>query len=47
MIDASLKMINVNSKGTLAGEEGISPAMKKHLELEIRLFRTLQEIQTS
>ena len=34
MIGASQKMLKVNSQGTFGG--GMSPPMKKHLELEIR-----------
>jgi hypothetical protein len=38
MIEASQRMINMNTEGELGG---INPAMKKHLELEIK---TLHEI---
>jgi hypothetical protein len=40
MIDASQRMISVNSQGA-AGEEGlgINPAMKRHFELEIEILQ--------
>jgi len=48
MIDASQRMISVHSQVQKeAAEEGwgINPAIKKHLELEIkRLFKMLQEM---
>ncbi|MDQ3838633.1 MAG: hypothetical protein M3297_05120 [Thermoproteota archaeon] len=42
MIDASLRMLDVHSQlpGEAAGEGwGINPAMKRHLELEIRTLQ--------
>ena len=41
MIEASQRMLRINSQGGEDGEEGgINPAIKKHLELQIK---TLQD----
>jgi hypothetical protein len=51
MIDASQRMIDVQSQvqgEADEGEWGINPAVKRHLELEIkRLFKMHQEMQLS
>ena len=40
MIESSQRMLKVNSQGGEAREEwGINPAMKRHLELEIRTLQ--------
>jgi hypothetical protein len=47
MIDASQRLITINSQGE--GElGGINPAIKRHLELEIKTLQTApMEMQTS
>jgi hypothetical protein len=45
MIEASQRMITINSKGELGG---INPAIKRHFKLQrLRLFKMLHEMQIS
>jgi hypothetical protein len=50
MIEASQRMIAVNSQGAGEAREegwGINPAMKRHLELEIKTLQKHLEMQPS
>ena len=40
MVEASQRMLNVNSQGELGG--GMSPTLKRHLELEIKTLENAQ-----
>jgi hypothetical protein len=49
MIDASERMITINRQGGAGAKDGggMNPAMKKHLELEIKTLQNAHEMQIS